>query len=49
MWQKLFGMLPPFMTFAGAVLSVLIPWTVRSMFRKLRAYGDPPWKNEKRE
>ncbi|WP_193746949.1 hypothetical protein [Brevibacillus thermoruber] len=49
MWQKLFGMLPPFMTFAGAVLSVLIPWTVRSMFRKLRLYGNPPWKNEKRE
>ncbi|CAJ1001585.1 MULTISPECIES: hypothetical protein [Bacillales] len=49
MLNKLFGILPPFMTCAGAVLSVLIPWSLHIMFRKLREHGDPPWKCDKRE
>ncbi|CAM5784252.1 MULTISPECIES: hypothetical protein [Brevibacillus] len=45
MLRKIFGTLPPYLTFFGAVLSILIPWLFYKASQKLHQYGDPPWKN----
>lgn len=46
--MKFFGTLPPFLTFAGALLAFLIPFLFYKVSNKIHEWGDPPWKNNKK-
>ncbi len=42
--KNILGLLPPYLTLAGAILSFLIPYILTIISRKLHDLGDPPWK-----
>ncbi|WP_183193025.1 hypothetical protein [Brevibacillus nitrificans] len=44
--KYLLGLLPPYLTFTGVILSFLIPFLFLKINTKIHELGDPPWKKK---